>query len=140
MLPDGVCEMKNASSVVPETKPIAYERWIPGPVATTKDLGPCVSRESAGTPDVAAEGSCQQTGYRLPHLRHSYWPCDGHIGSACTNLHQRSAIRTWAGFIDLPSLVWRAWFERPPLSRSWGVTPVAGRESLSQVLDVSVSA
>ena len=63
-----------------------------------------VEHASSSTRDVG-EGSCQQTGYRRPHVRHSYWPCDGHIGSACITLHQRSAIRAWAGFIELRFLI-----------------------------------
>jgi len=53
-----------------------------------------VSRGNTITPRVAGEDS--HTGYRRPHARHSYQPCEGHFGSSCMNLHQRSAIRSMA--------------------------------------------
>jgi hypothetical protein len=53
---------------------------------------------------ISGAGRSQQTWCRRPHVRHSYCPCEGHIGFLCINLHQRSAIRVWVGFIDPPSL------------------------------------
>ena len=69
-----------------------------------KSLGPT----SAATGGMAARGCSQHTGRRLPHVRHSYWPCEGHIGAVCINLHHRSAICTRVGFIHPPSSPGRA--------------------------------
>jgi hypothetical protein len=50
---------------------------------------------------LAAGGRCSQhTRCRRPHVRHSYWRCEGHTSAVCINLHQRSAIRSWFGFVD----------------------------------------
>ena len=57
--------------------------------------------------NTARAGDCaissQHTRWRRPQVRHSYWPWAGHMGAVCINLHQRSAIVAWVGFIDLHS-------------------------------------
>ncbi len=58
----------------------------------------------ASTPTASGEGSSQHTRCRRPHLRHSYWTCEGHISSVCINLHHRFAICAGVGFIDQYSL------------------------------------
>ena len=75
------------------------EHWILDSVAATKACWACISRGNTITWSLAGEGSSQHTRYRRPHVRHSYLPCEGHIGSVCINLHQRSASRVWGGFI-----------------------------------------
>ena len=81
-----------------------YEHCIPGSVAVTEALWASIPRRIAGTRGATGAGCSQHTRCRRPHVRHSYWPCEGHIGSACINLHQRSAILAWVGFIDPHSL------------------------------------
>ena len=75
------------------------EHWILDSVAATKACWACISRGNTITWSLAGEGCSQHTRYRRPHVRHSYLPCEGHIGSVCINLHQRSASRVWGGFI-----------------------------------------
>jgi hypothetical protein len=66
-------------------------------------FGACVSRGNTIASGVAGEGSSHRTGYRRLHVRHSYQPCVGHIGSSCMNLHQKSAIRAMASTHSFPS-------------------------------------
>jgi len=77
-----------------------YEYWILDSVDVTKALRARVSSGNTTTHGAAGDGSSQHTRCRRPQVRHSYWPCEGHIGSVCINLHQRFAIRAWVGFID----------------------------------------
>ena len=81
-----------------------YEHWILDSVAVTKAVWAWRSRGITITRSAAGDGSSQHTRCQRPHFRHAYWPCEGHIASVCINLHQRSAIRAWASFIECHSI------------------------------------
>lgn len=77
-----------------------YEHWILDSVVFTKTLWVCVSYGNTITGVVGGVGCSQHTRYRRPHVRHSYWPCEGHKISVCINRHHRSAIWAWGVLID----------------------------------------
>ena len=70
---------------------------IPDYVPVINEASVCASH---GNTVSRSEGCSQHTRCLRPHVRHSYWPCEGHMGSVCINLHQKSAIRARVGFID----------------------------------------
>jgi hypothetical protein len=74
--------------------------WILDSPADTRALSAPAWRRNATTRGESGEGSSQHTWRRRPHVRHSYWPCEGHIAPLCIHVHQRSAILAWACFID----------------------------------------
>jgi hypothetical protein len=80
------------------------EHWMLDSVVATEALRTSISRCDASTRGATNAGCSQHTRCRRPQVRHSYWPCEGHIGSLCIHLHQRFAILAWVGFIDPQSL------------------------------------
>ena len=104
-----------------------HEHWILDSVAVAKVFRARVWPGNTFTRGTAGEGSSQHTRYRRPQVRHSYWPCEGHFGSVCINLHHRSESRACVDIMDadslpgpvIPKVEWRRGFRsRIPAARA----------------------